>query len=551
MVRGNTMSEFSAFCMGCMGPSNGHGNCPRCGYPAGGVNPPEYAAVRTVLCDRYLIGRVLRIGGGTALYLGYDVTQKTVVRIREFCPDVLCERKDGKVVPRGGCDNVFADYTARFLQHARKIAQLRDLPCSVPIYDIFEANGTAYVVEDDCRGSLLEQWLMRNGKPMVWDEIRPAFMTLLGTVIAYHEAGVYHLGISPRNIIIGKDERLHLTDWFIPSARRVGGEIKPELETGYAAPELYAFGASFGPAADVYSLTAVLFRLLTGKNPPDRALSGHDTGLMIPVEVARELPDTVKAALTGGLRVAEGQRIPTVAALRDALSLAPAVAQLQKEEQDSEPQPETTVKKKKRGGAVAVIILVIFLLLICLAGATYIVLAKQGIIPDYLGVNVPSEPTSSETPPVSSEIPPVSSEFEGTTYEVDDVLGMNAYEAQGHKFKGSMTVQVVGKVFSDTVPKGTIVSQSPQAGEMMPAETVIEVWVSMGPASFEMPDVSGWTAEAARAYLEALGLRVGVRLVEVSSFDKGLVQETSPVAGATVKDGQLITIVVSNVNAAQ
>ena len=40
-----------------------------------------------------------------------------------------------------------------------------------------------------------------------------------------------------------------------------------------------------------------------------------------------------------------------------------------------------------------------------------------------------------------------------------------------------------------------------------------------------------------KAYLEALGYRVKVIYLEVSSFDKGLVQETSPAKGSKVEEG--------------
>ena len=58
--------------------------------------------------------------------------------------------------------------------------------------------------------------------------------------------------------------------------------------------------------------------------------------------------------------------------------------------------------------------------------------------------------------------------------------------------------------------------------------------------------MSGWTEQHAKVYLEALGYRVKVIYLEVSSFDKGLVQETSPAKGSKVEEGDTIDLRVSN-----
>ena len=59
--------------MGCMNPlPEGRAECGICGYPANGENPSLYLPVGTVLSERYLVGRVLEVGGDGAVYIGYD-----------------------------------------------------------------------------------------------------------------------------------------------------------------------------------------------------------------------------------------------------------------------------------------------------------------------------------------------------------------------------------------------------------------------------------------------------------------------------------------------
>lgn len=537
------MQPETSLCLGCMRPRGDEAACPHCGYPAGGANPAQFLPVRSLLAERYLIGRVLTTGGGTALYMAFDRQQGVRVHLREFCPDALCERTpNGTVVPRGGCDNVFAEYKEKFLRHTRAVARLREMPCAVPITDMFEQNGTAYCVQEVCEGITLEQRLQQLDGKADWNDLRPLFTKLTDTLSAFHAAGVYHLGISPRSLIIGRDGNIHVTDWFIAEARTVGGEIKPELEAGYAAPEQYGFTASCSAAADVYAVAAVLFHLLTGKTPPDRSVGGRDNGLMLPADIARQLPETVKGALARALRVSEGKRTQTMERFSSELNEAPAVAQLREQaEKEQGLQPEQEPQKpprSSRGFVAAVIVLICLILLLCAALA----LVWLWKVPANNGDPSSSQPTATTTTTTRPTADP-----SVVTYEVESVVGQNAYEMLERVLRGNMRVKILAKQFSDEVPKGSIISQTPAAGEQMPADTVVYITVSLGPDSFALPDVSGWKAEDARAYLEALGLQVSEILLEVSDVPKGLVQETNPAPSTVMHEGDTVFLRVSNV----
>ena len=110
--------------MGCMNPlPEGRAECGICGYPANGENPSLYLPVGTVLSERYLVGRVLEVGGDGAVYIGYDKVLKSAILIREFLPDTLCGRAENgtSVAVIGGCENTFRDYRERFRTHARAL----------------------------------------------------------------------------------------------------------------------------------------------------------------------------------------------------------------------------------------------------------------------------------------------------------------------------------------------------------------------------------------------------------------------------------------------
>lgn len=554
------MANHEERCMGCMSPLPGDRTaCGVCGYPAGGINPDGYLQVRTLLSGRYLVGRVLEAGGDSALYVGYDQVQEAPVSIREFFPETLCGRgENGRVTLLSGCEAAFAEMLEKFRSHARVLARLRDLPTMIPLYDIFEENGTAYTVSEKVGGVTLADRLRQTGGRMSWDAARPLFMPLFSVLSAVHSAGIYHLGICPENILLGSDGRPHFLNFLLPESHMVGTDLKPQLMAGYAAPEQYELEQPYTAAADVYGMAATIFSVLTGNPPADGAARARESAdLLMPADVAKELPAHVKTALFHALQVDPGKRIPTVDQLRERLSAAPSVTALLREEPkaDKKPQPEPEKepekqpKKHSRLKIGLLIFLAVFIVLLLFAFGILLLL-----FPDMMsglfggGKETSSTVSASSSARLPSSTPASSQAIEDdplSYFAVTDVQGKNYYDIREGKLNGDMPIEVAGKQYSDK-PKGTILSQEPAAEERAKKGTTVKVIISDGPQEREVPDVAGWPEQYAKLYLEALGYRVKVVYLEVSSYDKGLVQETSPAKGSKVEEGDTIDLRVSN-----
>lgn len=553
--------------MGCMNPlPEGRNACGICGYPAGGENPAPYLPVRTVLSDRYTVGRVLETGGDAVVYIGFDQVQKAPITIREFFPSTLCERGENqevRVIP--GCENTYQDYYAEFRNHARALARMRDLPALILLYDIFEQNNTAYTVSEFCEGITLETRLQQAGGHLRWEEARPLFMPLMASLASLHAAGIIHLGICPSQLIIGTDGRLRLTGFAIDKARMVNTDLKPQLAAGYAAPEQYGFDTDCGAAADVYALAATIFRALTGNPPPlasTRARSSDD--LFVPADIARDMPDHVAAALFNALQVPVEKRTPTVTALRDQLAAAPAVTQLineeklepkrpapppvvveKEEEPEEEDEDDRPSSNKSRNVKVALLIVAgVFVVLMLVAFAVLFM-----VFPELFG----RSGKESSTPSVQSEfsyVPPASSEpasqSPGEMFAVEDLRGKSYYDVKDKSFNGGMKLVVEYKQYSSEA-RGTILSQEPAAESMAAYGTEIRIVISAGPEERTIPNLAGWKMEHAKAYLEEMGFKVEVMMVQISDYPKGYVQETSPLAGENRKEGDTIILRVSDV----
>lgn len=531
-------------CMGCMHPlAEGETKCTHCGYPVGGVNPPEYLRLRTLLGGRYLIGRVLEIGGDSAVYIGYDKQEDCAITLREFFPAALCARqKDGSLEPADGHEEIFVAYRAKFLSVARTVARLRDVLVIVPPYDIFEENGTAYTVAEFCKGQSLEKYVVAKGGRLPFEETRRLFLPLLSALSTIHAAGLLHLGISPKNILVDDEGYLRLKNFAIPETRTVDTECKPSLIAGYAAPEQYESGVGCTPAADVYGVAASMFFALTGRRPVDATQRGKKVNdLLMPAEVADKTPPHVKESLIRALRVHPQRRTQTIQQLLDEMTATSAVAALIHED-DEETEP-------KKGGAKYLWIIFIAAF-VSLAVAMVLVLNSLGIV--QFGGNEPTVTTTTKDALTISTT--TSTEFVPTPsaealFAVDNLSGRLYSQVKGAKLSGNMTVELKGYEYSDTVAKGQILSQTPAAGEKVDRGTTISVVVSAGPAVRVMPDLTGWKEEHARLYLEALGYNVAETSIPllVSSLEKGQVERTSPKAGAQIQYGDTVTLYVSDV----
>ncbi|MBQ7037824.1 MAG: PASTA domain-containing protein [Clostridia bacterium] len=535
--------ETNMMCMGCMHPlGEGETKCAHCGYPAGGVNPPEYLRIRTLLGGRYLVGRVLEIGGDSAVYIGYDTQEESAITLREFFPATMCTRQQGgALVPVEGKETVFASYRAKFLTVARAVARLRDVLVVVPSYDIFEENGTAYTVAEFCEGKSLEKYVAAKGGRLSFEETRRLFLPLLSALSTIHATGLLHLGISPKNILVDTEGNLRLKNFAIPETRTVNTECKPNLIAGYAAPEQYEEGADCTPASDVYGVAASMFFALTGRHPANATQRGKKADdLLMPAEVADKTPAHIKESLIRALRVYAPRRTQTVQQLLDEMTATPAVAALIHED-DEEDAP------KKNGAKYLWIIFVAAFAVL----AVIMVLVLNSLNVIHLGGKEPTATTT--TKDVLTMAPTTSTEFVPTPtgealFEVEDLRGRVFAQVKGSTLSGDMKVELKGYEYNDTVPKGRIVSQTPAAGEKVDRGTAISVVISAGPSTGVMPDLTGWKEEHAKLYLQALGYNVSESLrLQVSTLEKGLVERSSPKAGAEMEIGDTVTLYVSDV----
>ncbi|MCD7437595.1 Stk1 family PASTA domain-containing Ser/Thr kinase [Streptomyces lincolnensis] len=132
------------------------------------------------------------------------------------------------------------------------------------------------------------------------------------------------------------------------------------------------------------------------------------------------------------------------------------------------------------------------------------------------------------------------------TVRVPDVEGYRLDKARSLLKDSGLEPGMVTREFSDDVPKGSVISTTPDKGTTRRAGSAIALTVSKG-SPIDVPDVTGRTVEDARAELLEAGLKVKVSPQQVTSseFDKGQVALQTPADGRQAAEGDTVTLTVS------
>ncbi len=159
-----------------------------------------------------------------------------------------------------------ASFEQRFFQEARAAGRLNH-PNIVTIYDAGQADGIAYIAMEFLDGTSLRQLLDEQAPPGIARAVEVAGQVARGLAYA-HEQGVIHRDIKPANIILLRNKRPKITDFGIARLSEADGRSGERAGSPkYMAPEQIRADATIDGRADLFSLGAVLYEMLTGRAP--------------------------------------------------------------------------------------------------------------------------------------------------------------------------------------------------------------------------------------------------------------------------------------------
>ena len=458
------------------------------------------------------------------------------------------------------------EFRRRFNAESQAVAQLSH-PNIVSVYDVSRGGDMEYIVMELIDGITLKQYMEKRGQ-LNWRESLHFITQIMRGLSHAHSRGIIHRDIKPQNIMVLRDGSVKVADFGIACLADSAQTLTQEAlgSVHYISPE-QARGDRPDARSDIYSSGVVLYEMLTGRLPfeGESAVSvaiQHLSSIpLAPREINPDIPEQLELICMKAMAPDLEHRYQSADAMiadLEAFRKNPEVemkfdlSDLRPEEND-EPtrtirtmpshtvtipvhQPERNYPRRERdedeeprrtgSGKRGVLVSAVTVA----AVAVVIVLFKT-----ILG---------SFAPAVVDQ------------YQVPDLYNMTIEEAEDDpRIEGVFEIQKAGSEFSADVPEGHILRQDPKKEETRKgSQLVIQVWVSAGEETGEVPDLENKSEQDARILLEKLNKEYNLELTveapeELKQFSEeiteGYVIKTEPAQGEILKKGDTVKLILS------
>ena len=549
------------------------------------------AVVGIVLDGRYeIVDRIAR-GGMATVYVALDRRLERQVAVKVMHAHLAED----------------PGFVARFHREARAAARITH-PNVVAVYDQGQDAGHVFLVMELVAGKTLRELLREHGA-LSPERALALLEPVAAALAAAHAQGIVHRDVKPENVLLGDDGRVLVADFGL--ARAI--EASPLTQTtglmlgtvAYLSPEQVRTGNA-DARSDVYAAGVTLFEMVTGATPftGDTPLSvayqhTHDD---VPAPSSRRsgVPGVVDALVRDTTARDAEERLADGAALLDAVrrtrravaaGTGSATLALPREDQQTvaligpaasptatkaKPSPAPAEPTRRRRGRLIAIALALVTLLAGLGG-WWFGYARYSREPGVHGLSRDAaitrlqaahlHPVVAATGAYSDDVPAGSvvrqSPGEGSrvtkgqTVTLTLSLGPQLFAVPAIAPGTSTTdatnalaaVNLVSAhgvdVYSDTVPKGSVVSTDPAAGQPLRAGSTVKLSLSRGPQPVTLPDATGADPHDLQAQLKALNLKVTRKDEASDTVPQGQVTRLDPASGQQVLPGSTVVMYVS------
>ena len=458
------------------------------------------------------------------------------------------------------------EFRRRFNAESQAVAQLSH-PNIVSVYDVSRGGDMEYIVMELIDGITLKQYMEKRGQ-LNWRESLHFITQIMRGLSHAHSRGIIHRDIKPQNIMVLRDGSVKVADFGIACLADSAQTLTQEAlgSVHYISPE-QARGDRPDARSDIYSSGVVLYEMLTGRLPFEGesavavAIQHLSSIPLAPREINPDIPEQLELICMKAMAPDLEHRYQSADAMiadLEAFRKNPEVemkfdlSDLRPEEND-EPtrtirtmpshtvtipvhQPERNYPRRERdedeeprrtgSGKRGVLVGAVTVA----AVAVVIVLFKT-----ILGSFAPAAVDQ---------------------YQVPDLYNMTIEEAEDDpRIEGVFEIQKAGSEFSTDVPEGHILRQDPKKGETRKgSQLVIQVWVSAGEETGEVPDLENKSEQDARILLEKLNKEYNLELTveapeELKQFSEeiteGYVIKTEPAQGEILKKGDTVKLILS------
>lgn len=506
--------------------------------------------VGQLLDGRYRVDARIAVGGMATVYRALDTRLDRVLALKVMHPALAAD----------------GSFVERFIREAKSVARLAH-PNVVQVFDQGAHGSYVYLAMEYVAGCTLRDVLRERGalQPRAALDILEPVLAALG---AAHRAGFVHRDMKPENVLIGDDGRVKVADFgLVRAVDTVTNTTGAVLGTvSYLAPEQIEHGTA-DARVDVYACGIVLYEMLTGDKPH----SGNSPAQVFYQHLHADVPPP--SAAVPGLAFQLDELVTSATARNpevrpyDAVTLLGQVlaarAGLSAEQLDAVPPQAHSTGHHNAEDRTSVI-------------------PRSLSVPRPLPVNEYQDaavlnPTSrfertsqfaSEGAPPSRRAPGrprrgmiavvtavllVLGVGAGVWYinsgqftKVPAVLAVSEATAKDRLSDAGLDAGDVKHAYSDTVERGTVISSNPAVGARIRDNDSVDLTISDGPETVNVPDLHGAALDTAKSRLKDSGLAAGTVTREFNDdVPSGSVISTDPEAGTERRAGSTIAITVS------
>ena len=205
-----------------------------------------------LLDDRYEILEVIGTGGMAVVYKALDHRLNRLVAIK-----ILKDEFSGD-----------DEFRRRFRAEGEAVAMLSH-PNIVQVYDVSSSDTANYLVMELINGISLKQYMEVKGV-LNWKETLHFAMQIAKGLEHAHSRGIVHRDIKPHNVMVLKDGSVKVMDFGIARVMSKSNTLTKEAlgSVHYISPE-QAKGGYTDSRSDIYSLSVVMYEMMTGRPPFD------------------------------------------------------------------------------------------------------------------------------------------------------------------------------------------------------------------------------------------------------------------------------------------
>jgi eukaryotic-like serine/threonine-protein kinase len=492
-----------------------------------------------LLGGRYELGGVVGRGGMAEVYRARDVRLGRGVAVKTLRGDLAG-------------DHVFQ---ARFRREAQSAASLNH-PSIIAVYDTGEDAGgevrVPYIVMEYVDGRTLGD-LLGDGRRLLPERAAGIVDGVLRALDYSHRNGIVHRDIKPSNVMLTGSDDVKVMDFGI--ARSLTGGQVTMTQTAqvigtaqYMSPE-QARGERVDARSDLYSTGCLLYELLTGRPP----FSG-DSPVAIAYQHVREspvppsqldpgIPRWADAIVLKAMAKSPADRYQNAAEMRAGIQRA----------MSGMPVPSASQQAQRPGGPATVAPPAA-----AIPGHAY----RAGQEPPRRGRRRAALWALSGLVALAAVITAAYLVLAGSGvgYAVPNVRGLTQQQASAKIVASHLHPQFLDRN-SESVQEGRVIATSPAGGAMMPAGSVVKVFLSAGrppsaravptaapsppPQRVSVPNVVGDYVGTAWATLTGAGLHEHVKVDTTATAPRDTVVRQNPPGGTAVNPGSDVTIYVS------